>query len=60
MDANLFEVGSKLLAEVIAEEGIQRSTEMTHPVQFHHISQHDLIFRCIVRNIVKTDLSNRI
>ena len=56
MDANLLEVGSKLLAKVIAEEGVQWSPEMTHPIHFHHLSQHDLIFRRFVRKIIETYL----
>src|SRR6266404_1265140 len=58
MDANLVEVGSKLLAKGIAEEDIQWSTEMTYPVHFHHSCQHNLLFRRIIRKVVKADLSN--
>ena len=58
MDANLFEVRGELLARVIVKEDIQRSTEMTIPVDFHNNFQHDLIFRRRVCQIVKTSFSN--
>jgi len=60
MDANLHEVGSEQLAKVIAEKGIQWSTEMTYPVHFYHTFQLDLIFWRIVRKVIETDLSNGI
>ncbi len=58
MDANLLEVGSKLLAKRIAEGDIQWPTEMIHPVHFHYSCQHNILFRRIVRKVVKADLSN--
>src|ERR1700722_12581656 len=53
-DPNLLEAESEQLSKGIAGVDIQRTTEMSYPIQLYHSIQCHRVFECTVCNVVKT------